>query len=50
MKYVYAICSDCGNESRVQVLTKEEREKNPRQPVYRVTCPKCGSPNVEIRD
>lgn len=38
-------CKQCGHRFETQVLTDRERKEieEQRQPVFPVTCPKCGS-------
>lgn len=42
-------CLNCGNNFTVEVLTEEERREAERRgkPLYRITCPECGQPNVQ---
>jgi hypothetical protein len=49
MKRVTLICKSCGNEARIEVVTRDDLEKRPR-PTRPASCPKCGSGRVELRD
>ena len=49
MKKVKVICQNCGNEEVMEIMSTEEaRQKN--IPVFRITCTRCGSVNVHLRD
>ena len=50
MKRMHLICRTCGHEARIEVLTREEVERDPQQPMRRPTCPRCGSADVQLRD
>ena len=50
MKRMHLICRRCGHETRIDVLTREDIERDPQQPRGRPTCPSCGSPDVQLRD
>ena len=49
MKRVTLVCKTCGCEQRIEILTREDLERRP-QPTRRPTCPRCGSPNVDLRE
>jgi len=51
MKTKYLKCKSCGFEKKYEVYSPEEIIKHniPTSPMPRV-CPKCGSPNIEIKE
>jgi Zn finger protein HypA/HybF involved in hydrogenase expression len=49
MKRVTLICERCGNEERIEIVTRGDLEKRPHL-TRPATCPACGSERVELRD
>jgi hypothetical protein len=49
MKRVTLVCKSCGNEQRIEIVTREELEARPR-PTRPASCPRCGSGNVELHE
>jgi hypothetical protein len=50
VKRVHLKCRRCGFETRVEVLTRDDLEREPERPRGPVTCPQCGSRDVTLRD
>ena len=48
MKRVILFCQRCGEKTHIEVLTRDEIERDPDRPMRRPTCPKCGSGQVVI--
>ena len=49
MKRVTLVCKTCGNEERIEIMTRDDLEKRPR-PTQPARCSKCGSGRVELHD
>jgi hypothetical protein len=49
MKRVILVCKVCGNEERIEIVTRVDLEERPR-PTLPASCSKFGSEHVELRD
>jgi hypothetical protein len=49
MRFVFVVCRRCRREEKVEVLTDEEILRDPQRPRGPVTCPHCGTTDVELR-
>lgn len=50
MKRVILFCKRCGETTRIEVLTREDFERDPDRPTRPPACPRCGSSQVVIGD
>jgi uncharacterized Zn finger protein len=49
MKRVTLVCKACGNEEQIEIITRDDLEKRPRQ-TQPARCSKCGSGRVQLHD
>jgi hypothetical protein len=48
VKRVILFCQRCGETTKIEVLTREEIERDPHRPRRPPSCPKCGSNQVVL--
>lgn len=49
MTIVLVICRRCRHQEKVQVLSEEDIQRDPRRPRSPVRCRHCGTTDVEVR-